>query len=219
LKRTIESVLVQDPGPEKMQIEVVDDCSRDGDVKKLVEEVGKGRVQFYQQTENRGSLRNFETCLNRSRGYYIHLLHGDDLIKPGFYKEIETLFSTYPQVGAAFTNYNWINEKEEESAPTRLLLPEPGIIDNWLYKIASKQRFTKSWVVFLPFIMVKTGKCGSALPRTTMWRIRQKHWLRTGADTIRISQASLYCRVKTLPISKKLLLLCRHIYPQKKGPN
>ena len=43
LKKTIESVLVQDMGQEKMQIEVVDDCSRDGDVKKLVEEVGKGR--------------------------------------------------------------------------------------------------------------------------------------------------------------------------------
>src|SRR4051812_16972297 len=62
LRRTIESVLVQDIGVEKMQIEVVDDCSSDGDVQKLVEEVGAGRVQFYQQPQNRGSLRNFETC-------------------------------------------------------------------------------------------------------------------------------------------------------------
>src|SRR5215218_9112907 len=86
LKRTLESVLVQDMGAGKMQIEVVDDCSRDGDVKKLVDEVGKGRIRFYQQPENRGSLRNFETCLNRAKGYYIHLLHGDDLVKPGFYE-------------------------------------------------------------------------------------------------------------------------------------
>lgn len=139
LKKTIESVLVQDMGAAKMQIEVVDDCSRDGDIKKLVNEVGKGRVGFFQQPQNKGSLRNFETCLNRATGYYVHLLHGDDLVKPGFYSEIEALFSTHPTAGMALTNYNWINADEEESKPTRQLLAAPGIIDNWLYKIASKQ--------------------------------------------------------------------------------
>jgi glycosyltransferase involved in cell wall biosynthesis len=139
LKKTIESVLVQDLGPEKMQIEVIDDCSRDGDVKKLVEETGQGRVAFFQQPHNRGSLRNFETCLNRARGHYVHLLHGDDLVKPGFYNEIEALFSSFPTAGAAITNYNWVDEAGVETAPTRQLRSEPGILDNWLYKIASKQ--------------------------------------------------------------------------------
>jgi glycosyltransferase involved in cell wall biosynthesis len=139
LKKTIESVLVQDPGPEKMQIEVVDDCSRDGDVKKLVEETGQGRVAFFQQSQNRGSLRNFETCLNRARGHYVHLLHGDDLVKPGFYNEIESLFSAFSTAGAAITNYNWVDEAGVETAPTRQLRSDPGILDNWLYKIASKQ--------------------------------------------------------------------------------
>lgn len=139
LKKTIESVLIQDMGRQKMQIEVVDDCSRDGDVKKLVEEAGQGRVKFFQQKENRGSLRNFETCLNRANGYYVHLLHGDDLVKPGFYNEIETSFTHYPTAGAAITGYNWVNEREEESQPARQLLSEPGILENWLYKIASRQ--------------------------------------------------------------------------------
>jgi len=147
LKKTIESVLVQDMGPEKMQIEVVDDFSHDGDVKKLVEEVGKGRVLFFQQPQNRGSLRNFETCLNRASGHYVHLLHGDDLVKPGFYQEIETLFTAYPTIGAAITNYNWVNEKEEESKCNDELLPSPGIIDDWLYKIASRQRLQPPAVV------------------------------------------------------------------------
>ena len=44
IKEAIESVLIQYPGPELMQIEVVDDYSTDGDVKALVEELGKGRV-------------------------------------------------------------------------------------------------------------------------------------------------------------------------------
>ena len=50
----MESVLAQDQGADIMQIEVVDDCSTDGDVAALVKEVGKGRILYYRQTENRG---------------------------------------------------------------------------------------------------------------------------------------------------------------------
>ena len=139
LSKTIESVLMQDMGPLKMQIEVIDDCSKDGNVEELVKDIGKGRVNFYQQKENVGSLRNFETCINRAKGKYIHLLHGDDLVKKGFYNEIESLFQKFPTIGSAITNYNWVNEKEIENLPSQEILKEPGIIDNWLLKIASKQ--------------------------------------------------------------------------------
>ncbi len=85
----IRSVLAQDPGPEHMQIEVVDDFSTDADIESIVLEIGKGRVRYYRQPENVGSLRNFETCINRATGNYIHLLHGDDQVSNGFYAEIE----------------------------------------------------------------------------------------------------------------------------------
>lgn len=139
LKQTLESVLAQDPGGDIMQIEVVDDCSTDGNVEALVNHVGKGRVKFFQQSKNRGSLRNFETCLNRADGFYVHLLHGDDMVKHGFYEEIKTLFNKYPDIGSAITNFNWIDENETESAPSLNLLPTPGILDNWLCRIASQQ--------------------------------------------------------------------------------
>jgi glycosyltransferase involved in cell wall biosynthesis len=157
LEATIKSVLIQDQGPQKMQITVVDDCSRDGDVKKLVEEVGQGRVQFFQQPQNRGSLRNFETCLNEANGHYVHLLHGDDLVKPGFYSEIEALFTAFPATGAAITNYNWINENWEESTPNGPLLREPGILNNWLYKIASRQMVQPPAVVVKRSVYEKLG--------------------------------------------------------------
>src|SRR5947207_15605375 len=67
LRHALKSVLAQDPGPEKMQIEVVDDCSTDEDIAALVLEIGQGRVGIYRQEANIGSLRNFETCLNRSK--------------------------------------------------------------------------------------------------------------------------------------------------------
>lgn len=141
LKETLQSVLTQYSGPQKMQIEVVDDCSTDGDVFALVQEVGKGRVSFYRQRTNVGSLRNFETCINRARGHYVHLLHGDDKVKDGFYKEIEFLFKQYPQAGAAFTGHLLMDETSREyewNKRVSKVLEEPGLVPDWQRIIAQK---------------------------------------------------------------------------------
>jgi glycosyltransferase involved in cell wall biosynthesis len=139
LRHTLDSVLAQDPGPDKMQIEVVDDCSTDGDVAALVQEIGKGRVGFYRQQKNVGSLRNFETCLNRAQGYLVHLLHGDDMVVKGFYNEMEMLFQQFPQAGAAFTQYTYIDHQNKITPPGRQLQRHTGIVEDFLIKIAQKQ--------------------------------------------------------------------------------
>jgi glycosyltransferase involved in cell wall biosynthesis len=136
LKSAMESVLEQDPGPEKMQIEVVDDCSTDGNVEALVHEAGKGRISFFRQETNKGSLRNFETCINRARGHWVHILHGDDQVKQGFYEEIETLFRNYPQAGAAFTGHSLIDSDGDEFWRDTPISPKQGILQDWLYNIA-----------------------------------------------------------------------------------
>ena len=92
-----------------MQIQVVDDCSTDADIRQLVQDIGKGRVEYFRQSQNVGSVRNFETCLKHSTGRIIHLLHADDKVKPGFYAKLESLLQRYPQAGAAFCNYEFIN--------------------------------------------------------------------------------------------------------------
>lgn len=158
LRETLRSVLTQDPGPEIMQIEVIDDYSTDGDVGAVVKEIGKGRVGFYQQERNRGSLRNFETCLNRSKGKWIHLLHGDDCVKPGFYDEIKSLFDKHPEAGAAFTKYTHINQNSQElPAGKDDLLKEPGILDNFLLKIAQFQRLQPPAIVVKRIVYEKLG--------------------------------------------------------------
>ena len=85
LQQTLESVLAQDPGGDQMQIEVVDDCSTSDDPKAIVDKIGKGRVSFFRQPRNIGPTANFNTCLQRSRGFLVHILHGDDYVSPGFY--------------------------------------------------------------------------------------------------------------------------------------
>ena len=45
-RRALESVLCQDQGPERMQIEVVDGCSAEDNPEEITKELGKGRVTF-----------------------------------------------------------------------------------------------------------------------------------------------------------------------------
>jgi glycosyltransferase involved in cell wall biosynthesis len=150
LQETLESVLIQDPGIDIMQIVVVDDCSTDGDVSALVQAIGKGRIEYIQQAKNVGSLRNFETCLNRSLGQWVHILHGDDWVAPGFYAEIAFLFGKHPEAGAAFTsnaNFFISAEGKDEVMPRSPVIEEAGIIKNFLLLIASFPRLETPSIV------------------------------------------------------------------------
>jgi glycosyltransferase involved in cell wall biosynthesis len=140
LKETLEAVLAQDPGPEQMQIEVVDDCSTDADVAQLVMQIGKGRIDYFCQPVNVGSLRNFETCLNRSRGKYIHLMHGDDRVMQGFYSEMATMFEMFPDAGAAFCAHDHIDTNGNIRFKKQKETEEPALLENWLPVLAEAQR-------------------------------------------------------------------------------
>jgi glycosyltransferase involved in cell wall biosynthesis len=142
LREAISSVLAQDPGADFMQIQVVDDASTDEDVEALVQHLGNGRVEYYRQASNVGSLRNFETCINRSRGHLIHLLHGNDRVLPGFYEKLAHIFQQYPDAGATFCHYAAIDETGVRYSYSSLLpeAQQPGILSNWLLRIAERQR-------------------------------------------------------------------------------
>lgn len=96
LRQTLESVLAQDPGEGEMQIEVVDDCSTKDDPEAVVREVGKGRVSLHRKPQNEGVTANFNTCIQRSRGHLLHLLHSDDWVLPGFYDQLSQLAELHP---------------------------------------------------------------------------------------------------------------------------
>ena len=139
LHEAIMSILSQDMGEELMQIEVIDDASTDIDVKTSVERWGKGRITYYRQPQNMGSLRNFETCINRAKGKLVHLFHGDDRVKQGFYKRMTALFEKFPRAGAGFCGYDVIDEEGKKTGTELQLSENDCILDNWLCTIAGKQ--------------------------------------------------------------------------------
>lgn len=137
LGETLASILEQAPKTELMQIEVVDDCSLEDDPEVVVKEVGKGRVSFYRQQQNVGHVRNFNTCIQRSKGQLVHILHGDDLVQNGFYDRIQQLFERYAEIGAAYCRHIIVDEFGNWQQYSPLEQLESGILDNWLEKFAS----------------------------------------------------------------------------------
>lgn len=97
LRQTLASVLSQAPGPDLMQIEVVDDLSTKDDPESVVQELGQGRVTFHRHPHNLGATGNFNACVERSTGHWVHILHGDDWVLPGFYDEMQRLITQQPQ--------------------------------------------------------------------------------------------------------------------------
>ena len=140
LEQTLNSVLIQAQGEDRMQIEVVDDCSTDADVSALVSRVGRGRVQYFRKEVNMGSVRNFETCINRARGKFVHILHGDDFISPGFYEQIEKLFDQYPDAGAAFSDFYYVDSSNNILYTDGKVMEQAGVFKDALLHLGTKQR-------------------------------------------------------------------------------
>ena len=128
LRQTLESVLAQDPGPSHMQIEVVDDASTEDDPAAVVRDIGRGRVAFHRKTRNAGPTANFNTCVERSTGRLVHILHGDDLISVGYYDTIGELAERHPGLGLYATRCFFADEKLAVLATTDHIreLENPG---------------------------------------------------------------------------------------------
>jgi glycosyltransferase involved in cell wall biosynthesis len=125
------SVLQQDPGEDMMQIEVIDDCSTKDDPEAMVNLIGNGRVHFYRQSFNVGAVKNFNTCIERTKGEFVHILHGDDWVQDGIYETISKAFDNYPDLGIVITGCSDFDENSRLlNTPTEipsLLLPSLNI--------------------------------------------------------------------------------------------
>ena len=149
LKKTLSSILLQDPGEKLMHIEVVDDCSTLDNPAEVVAEIGNSRVKFYRQPANVGVPKNFDTCLERSRGQLVHILHGDDFVLDGFYDKMQIAFAKNSYLGAAFCRQVFVDENDTPQNLSDVEQKTSGILENYLERLASEQR------IMTPSIVVK----------------------------------------------------------------
>ncbi|MGA3117699.1 MAG: glycosyltransferase family 2 protein [Syntrophobacteraceae bacterium] len=185
LEKALKSVVDQAPGPEDMQIEVVNDGASDliqTEIKAIVAAVGRGRVSFYANSTNVGHPHIFNICIERARGRWIHILHDDDWVKPGFYGSLREGLYQKPEAGAAFCRHIRTDEDRRECWISWLERETPGVIENWLERIAVKCRLQFASIVVKRKVYEGLGgfcpQAGSAFD-WEMWKriaIRYPFW-------------------------------------------
>lgn len=136
LRGALAGVLAQDPGPDAMQIEVIDDGSTAGDPEGVVREMGRGRVAFHRNARNLGATETFNECLRRARGRWIHLLHADDLVRPGFYAGYRDVIATRDDLAMVIGKVQVIDERGD---PRALMGPDPPARGHVLEDFACRQ--------------------------------------------------------------------------------
>jgi glycosyltransferase involved in cell wall biosynthesis len=178
LRETLASVLAQDLGADLMQIMIIDDCS-DDNPEAVVEELGKGRVEFYRQPQNVGIPHNFQTSLEKSRGYLVHQLHGDDVVRDTFYQKMQEVFERHPEIGAAFCRTIVMDEYGHWQWITGQELNETGVLpSDWIQKLAGLDRIMTPSMVVRRETYEKLGGFDHRLRTTEDWEM----WVRIAAN-------------------------------------
>jgi glycosyltransferase involved in cell wall biosynthesis len=96
IETLLNSILDQNIPPEQMHIEVVENAPINPGIGEIVERVGKGRIGHFRQPGKMRYTRNWSTCLQRSKGEWVHFIHDDDYILPGFYQTYTDLIHDHP---------------------------------------------------------------------------------------------------------------------------
>jgi glycosyltransferase involved in cell wall biosynthesis len=133
---TIESVLLQAMDRREMEIVVVDDASEDG----IAEIVSRhaDRVRLHQQARNLGVPSNLTDCIRLSRGEFVHILHGDDQVRPGFYAAMERGFADF-EIGAVWCRQIYMDHDGEWIGVSPVEAPE-GRVEHAARFLAEQQR-------------------------------------------------------------------------------
>lgn len=174
LRETLQSVLQQDPGPDQMQIEVVDDCSPDVDVELLVRSITGDRITMSKTPQNLGLAGCWNTCIERSWGEWVHILHQDDLVLPGFYETLRSRISANSEARAAFCRHAQCDEDGHWLCISQLHRNQPGILENFLEALGVRQLIETPSIVVIRSCYEQLGGFRNDLSFTLDWEM----WLR-----------------------------------------
>lgn len=107
IRYSIDSVL----GQTEMDFEllVVDNCSTDHTLE-IVASYKDARIKVFKSTANQGSIRNFNRCIELSRGKYFVLLPHDDILMPAMLETFSRPLALDPKIGLAYSSYYIIDE-------------------------------------------------------------------------------------------------------------
>ena len=176
-EETLRSILAQDPGPGQMQIAVVDDGSTHGDPEPIVRRLAGDRVTIFRNKKNLGLAGNWNACIRHAAGRWIHILHQDDVVLPGYYEAIRAGVEANADVGMAFTRCVNFDEQGNWIHLSRLERPTAGIVPDWLERVAINNRIQCPAVCVRADVYRDVGGFRDDLVYATDWEM----WCRIAA--------------------------------------
>ena len=170
LKQCVDSILDQDPGPDEMEILVVDDASPN-DLREFVEQIGRGRVRYVRNPVNLGERANTNRAIGNSCGRWIHILHDDDWVLPGFYATLRKGVETSPESpGVAFCMYAAWHERRNAWWSPLPFRDGAGVMDrSFIVRLAQACPLNLCSVSFSRTAFESVGLFREDLPQTSEW--------------------------------------------------
>lgn len=105
VEETINSGLAQCNGS-PLEILVVNDFSDDNTRAICLPYLKKGLIKYWENDTNLGMVRNWNRCIELSRGDVINILHSDDRLEPNALKLARKAFEENPDLGILHSKYN-----------------------------------------------------------------------------------------------------------------
>jgi glycosyltransferase involved in cell wall biosynthesis len=171
LEETLRSVLEQDPGEAVMQIAVIDDASPDGSPEELVRKIAGSRITVERGEKNLGLAGIWNRCIERAQGRWVHVLHQDDLVKPGFYEAMKAGAESPEAPGLLYCRQEFIDENGKHK---RYSLPDAekrGCLPDALPRLARAQSIQTPSVVVRRSVFESVGGFRPDLCFTLDWEM------------------------------------------------
>jgi glycosyltransferase involved in cell wall biosynthesis len=174
----LQSVLHETASLPQLEILVVDDSPLEAAVEQQLRTIDpEGRIAYHHNATRLGIGGNWNRAIELSRGTWIHLLHQDDHILPGFYRQLAPALESSVSFGMAFCRTRIIDQHGSWRKTSSRLAWRTGQLRGWLATISVRQRLQTPGVIVRRSVYESLGGFRSDLRQTLDWEM----WVRIAA--------------------------------------
>ena len=180
LLKTLQSVLPQAAAfnAGEMEIVVLDDASPTVDVSLLTSSVASiNLVNIQRNANNLGLAGNWNRAIELAQGEFVHILHQDDVVLPGFYRTMCAALQQHPQAGMAFCRHAIVGADDEVQRISHRERWRSGFLRNWLARITERTRIQCPAVIVRKSTYNSVGNFRTDLKYSLDWEM----WVRIAA--------------------------------------
>jgi len=178
LDQTLESVLFQKKHTQEMEVVIVDNSTIKIEWDRVLKDKQLKDISIYKNESHLTIAENWNQCIKISKGEWIHILHDDDYVLPGFYTNFEKLALTHPNIDAAYCRYAYRNDKLNYSCMSELVSNITIIDEKFSNKICAWQQLQCPAVVVKKETYLKVGNFNNKYKYCLDWEM----WIRIAAN-------------------------------------